>query len=242
MKCLNILLLILLFNNVLIVKSQIISNKTSSTLILTGQGNPILYGKNYKLTKEASQAYLKMKSAAKKEGLNLKIASSHRAFDRQVAIWNYKYSKNMEASMTPEENIKKITEYSTIPGTSRHHWGTEIDLIDAVPKVEGDVLLTTLFEENGPYASLNNWLKKNAHKYNFYLVYTNEESRTGFKYEPWHYSYVPQSKRFLKEFLDINIKELINSKKILGKEYLSEDFIEKYINEYVLGVSKKVIE
>ena len=35
--------------------------------------------------------------------------------------------------MDDEAAIDKIIEYSTLPGTSRHHWGTDIDIIDAGP-------------------------------------------------------------------------------------------------------------
>ena len=74
-----------------------------------------------------------MKQAAAEDGIQIKIVSSSRSFERQLAIWNAKYIQNEENGLDPIENIRKIIEYSTIPGTSRHHWGTELDLIDAEP-------------------------------------------------------------------------------------------------------------
>ena len=47
--------------------------------------------------------------------------------------------------MDDDAAIDKIIEYSTLPGTSRHHWGTDIDIIDAEPPEEGDVLLPKNF-------------------------------------------------------------------------------------------------
>ena len=80
----------------------------------------------------------------------------------------------------------------------------------------------------------------NSEKFGFYLTYTNDEQRKGFEYEPWHYSYKPISKNFLEEFKKNNISKLILDLDIMGKEYLTKEFIEKYINENILGVNKEL--
>ena len=209
-------------------------------LLLTGQGTPTLYGQGYDLIKEAADAYIKMKVAAAKDGFELKVVSSYRSFDRQLAIWNRKFEINSKEGMDPSENIKKITEYSTIPGTSRHHWGTEIDLISAQPKVDGDVLLANLFEGEGPYAALKSWMDANANSYGFFLAYPKDSLRKGFQYEPWHYSYKPKSKYFLKNYLTIDLKNIFLSHEILGKEIFDEKFIQEYKEEYILGISSKI--
>ena len=64
--------------------------------------------------------------------------------------------------MTDEQAIEKIIEYSTLPGTSRHHWGTDLDIIDADPPEEGDVLLPHKFHDNGPYNTLREWMETYA--------------------------------------------------------------------------------
>ncbi len=209
-------------------------------LLLTGQGTPTLYGQGYDLIKEAADAYIKMKVAAAKDGFELKVVSSYRSFDRQLAIWNRKFEINSKEGMDPLENIKKITEYSTIPGTSRHHWGTEIDLISAQPKVDGDVLLANLFEGEGPYAALKSWMDANANSYGFFLAYPKDSLRKGFQYEPWHYSYKPKSKYFLKNYLTIDLKNIFLSHEILGKEIFDEKFIQEYKEDYILGISSKI--
>ena len=70
--------------------------------------------------------------------------------------------------MTNEKAIAKIIEYSTLPGTSRHHWGTEIDIIDAGPPAEGDVLVSQKFHDQGPYDALRAWMETYAHDYGFF--------------------------------------------------------------------------
>lgn len=240
MNAYRIILFLFIINTSGVSIAQEKSLSKNEIILLTGQGTPTLYGQGYDLIKEAADAYIKMKVAAAKDGFELKVVSSYRSFDRQLAIWNRKFEINSKEGMDPLENIKKITEYSTIPGTSRHHWGTEIDLISAQPKVDGDVLLANLFEGEGPYAGLKSWMDANANLYGFFLAYPKDSLRKGFQYEPWHYSYKPKSKYFLKNYLTIDLKNIFLSHEILGKEIFDEKFIQEYKEEYILGISSKI--
>tara|TARA_B110000503_G_C7148615_1_gene414097 strand:- start:1074 stop:1802 length:729 start_codon:yes stop_codon:yes gene_type:complete len=240
MNAYRIILFLFIINTSGVSIAQEKSLSKNEILLLTGQGTPTLYGQGYDLIKEAADAYIKMKVAAAKDGFELKVVSSYRSFDRQLAIWNRKFEINSKEGMDPLENIKKITEYSTIPGTSRHHWGTEIDLISAQPKVDGDVLLANLFEGEGPYAALKSWMDANANSYGFFLAYPKDSLRKGFQYEPWHYSYKPKSKYFLKNYLTIDLKNIFLSHEILGKEIFNEKFIQEYKEDYILGISSKI--
>ena len=116
------------------------------------------------------------------------MVSGFRSYERQRAIWNGKYKANRQAGLSPEENIQKIIEYSTLPGTSRHHWGTEIDIIDGTVQSQGDVLLTEKFHEGGPYEPLRVWLEENTPLDLFVRIQTNSNA-AGFNCEPWHYGY-----------------------------------------------------
>ena len=240
MNAYRIILFLFIINTSGVSIAQEKSLSKNEIVLLTGQGTPTLYGQGYDLIKEAADAYIKMKVAAAKDGFELKVVSSYRSFDRQLAIWNRKFEINSKEGMDPLENIKKITEYSTIPGTSRHHWGTEIDLISAQPKVDGDVLLANLFEGEGPYATLKSWMDANANSYGFFLAYPKDSLRKGFQYEPWHYSYKPKSKYFLKNYLTIDLKNIFLSHEILGKEIFDEKFIQEYKEDYILGISSKI--
>ena len=240
MNAYRIILFLFIINTSGVSIAQERSLSKNEIILLTGQGTPTLYGQGYDLIKEAADAYIKMKVAAAKDGFQLKVVSSYRSFDKQLAIWNRKFEINSKEGMDPLENIKKITEYSTIPGTSRHHWGTEIDLISAQPKVDGDVLLANLFEGEGPYAALKSWMDANANSYGFFLAYPKDSLRKGFQYEPWHYSYKPKSKYFLKNYLTIDLKNIFLSHEILGKEIFDEKFIQEYKEDYILGISSKI--
>ncbi|MCM5663682.1 M15 family metallopeptidase [Galbibacter mesophilus] len=205
--------------------------------ILIGKGNPTLFGEGIGLQKEAYDAYLEMQKAAKKEGIDIKVVSGYRNFDRQKAIFERKYKAYTKDGLSPTEAINKIIEYSTIPGTSRHHWGTDMDIVDGSKNVSGSVLDPDKFHGNGPYCKLKEWLDKHANDYGFYLVYTDNPKRKGFKYEPWHFSYLPISKPMLKAYKKLDIITILKDDKLLGSEYLTEDFMEEYIKNNILDIN-----
>ena len=204
--------------------------------LLIGKGNPKLVGKNHALLIEANIALQKMTAGAKKEGISIKVVSSYRSFESQKSIWNRKFSKFKSEGINDAQAIVKIIEYSTLPGTSRHHWGTEIDIIDAIPQQEGDVLLPHKFHDNGPYNGLRKWMDTNANNYGFFLPYTQDLNRSGFKYEPWHYSFAPLSKPMLKKYMELDHAAMIVSKDLKGGDLLNQEFLENYIQSHVMGV------
>ena len=209
-----------------------------STLELLGKGNPHLTkGNNYLLRPEAAVAFEKMKEAALQDGIALKVVSSYRNYAHQNRIWERKYKRFRESGLSPTQSILKIIEYSTIPGTSRHHWGTDLDIIDGKPSVSGDVLVPAKFHGTGPFCAMKEWMDKNAHRFNFKLVYTDRPDRKGFKYEPWHYSYAPLSIQYLKEYQKLDIKSLLEKENLLGSTHFEEGFIPTYIAQNILDIN-----
>ena len=208
---------------------------------LIGKGSPKLFGDGFKLRKEAHDSFLNMKSEAINEDIDIQIVSSYRDFDHQKRIWNRKFKSFTKQGLSASGAIQKIIEYSTIPGTSRHHWGTDMDIIDGNPLQPENVLLTRHYESNGPYSKLKDWMDKNANSFGYYLVYTNNEKRKGFKYEPWHYSYKPLSDIYLKKFKQLDILKILSNEDIMGKENFSEEFIQGYIQHNILDINPKLL-
>lgn len=167
-----------------------------------------------------------MFNQAKTENINLKIISGTRNFYEQKSIWQRKWERYK--NLTPIKRAKKILEYSSMPSTSRHHWGTDIDLNN---------LNNSYFEKGGGKKEYN-WLVNNANRYGFYQVYTSKENgRKGYNMEKWHWSYMPLAKKYLK-FYNENIRiDDINGFK--GAELSKELDV---INSYVNGISKQLIE
>ena len=208
---------------------------------LMGKEDIELYGEGINLRKEAHDAFLAMKKAAQKDGIDLKIVSSFRSFSHQQRIFERKYENYTEEGMEPLDAIDKIIEYSTIPGTSRHHWGTDIDLIDGSKQVKGDVLVPEKFENDGPFSEFKNWMDANSKTFDYYLVYTDDPRRKGFKYEPWHYSYAPISIPMLTAFRGKNILQLLEREEFMGVEHFTTGFVKSYITDNILDINSDLL-
>lgn len=214
------------------------SQKIMDINIVTGINHNDLVGDSLKLETKTFFAFKKMEKAAKKDGIILKIVSAHRTFERQNLIWNKKYDKfTKEYSLSPEDAINEIIRFSTIPGTSRHHWGTDIDIIDGNFPDENNVLISKKYQEGGIFHDLKKWLSNNSEKYGFYLTYNDDPNRKGFEFEPWHYSYKPSSKRYLKVLLNSDLENIFKNKNLNGYQYFDKYFIDKYISEYIMDIN-----
>ena len=97
--------------------------------------------------------FLALSKAAAQADIELKIASGYRSFERQLLIWNNKFTgktaiKNAIgetvniSQLTDIEIIHAILLFSALPGTSRHHWGTDIDLNNFTNKPSGQIPVT----------------------------------------------------------------------------------------------------
>ena len=214
--------------------------KEYSEKVLIGKGDITFFGEGYQLQNEANEAFLEMRKAALTDGIDKEVVSSYRSYEHQKRIWTRKYKRFIAEGLSPKKTIRKIIEYSTIPGTSRHHWGTDVDIIDANAHRPQSVLQATHFEHGGVFVNLKKWMDAHANEFGFYLVYTNDENRKGFKYEPWHYSYKPISKKMLEQYQKIDIQKLLKKDELLGSDFFTDEFISDYINQNILDINPEL--
>ncbi len=209
---------------------------------LMGKADIELVGEGINLRPEAHEAFVRMKRAAYQDGIDISVVSSYRSYERQRSIFERKYIEFTDVDgMEPLAAIDKIIEYSTIPGTSRHHWGTDVDLIDASKPAEGDVLDPDKFLEGSPFADFLQWMQARSQDFGFYLVYTDNAKRRGFKYEPWHYSYAPLSIPMLSQFRGINLVRLMEKEDFLGAEHFTTGFLRTYFTDNILDINPDLI-
>jgi len=151
---------------------------------------------------QAAAALRALRAAAAREGIDLQAVSGFRDFGRQLAIWNGKFrgtralldesSRPLSAADLDEaQRVAAILVWTALPGASRHHWGSDCDVIDRAALEPGAAveLLAADFAPAGRYAPLANWLGAHAHEYGFFLPY--DRDRGGVQPEPWHLSYAP---------------------------------------------------
>ena len=140
------------------------------------------------LRKEALGALKLLAAAANEDGFQLEVISATRTWKHQKDIWNRKWSSAKYMGFEPLERATKILEYSSMPGSSRHHWGTDIDLN----------ALENAYFESGKGLALYEWLTTHASEYGFVQVYGDQTNgRTGYQEEKWHWSYWPMASKFL---------------------------------------------
>jgi len=183
------------------------------------------------LQTEVFEAFLEMAEAASKDDIHLQIISGTRTFDQQKEFWEYKIkaiSQNkFEKMSTFQKNkvIKHVLQFTAMPGTSRHHWGTEIDIVSSDP----------VFYQSQEGKELYKWMLRNAGDFGFRQVYNDNVSRSGHQAEPWHWSYyrltVPIYYCYLSKVTQSDIKGFV------GEEFAQEILV---INKYVTGINPDV--
>lgn len=184
------------------------------------------------LQKEVYAAFEGMHKAAAEVGISLQIRSATRNFDYQKGIWERKWTgmtlledkhNAMLKFPEPRERAKQILRFSAMPGSSRHHWGTEIDLN----------AFDNAWFATGEGLKLYTWLQNNAGKYGFCQPYTakGENRLTGYEEEKWHWSYLPLSKRYLEDAIAMIQNEEIRG--FLGSETSTEI---RVVEEYIGGI------
>lgn len=210
-----------------------INNIKPDKAFLTGKSsarNSQFKGNKYKLQSKVFDALEKMKTAALKKGVQIDVVSAYRGFNHQNSLWKNKYLKFRNSGLSTKQAVLKVIEYTAIPGTSRHHWGTEVDLRDYNKRNTPNLRS----QKNSKYEK---WMQENAHKFGFYLAYNNNKFRKGYKFESWHYTYRELSKPLLIEYLKLDLVNILKQENILGNTVFTEKFIQKYINEHVLGIN-----
>ena len=181
--------------------------------------------------------FLAMQQAALVDGIEIKLASSFRDFERQLLIWNNKFNgirpvfdksgKQVDLAVLDDwQKVQAILLYSAMPGTSRHHWGSDIDVYDnaAISKDYKLQLEPHEYEQGGPFEKLSNWLSNNAANYNFYRPYAKDKG--GVAPELWHLSHISVATSCLAQF-KLNADELLNllsRNEICGLEAIKENF------------------
>ena len=148
--------------------------------------------KAMELQPEVIEAFGKMRRAAAGAGIALTIISGRRNYEQQKVIWVNKWNKLQSRGIHGVDAVEHILRYSSMPGSSRHHWGTDIDINSLEPAY------FTTAKGTKELA----WLRANAHNYGFAEVYSPRTTgrSTGYQPEPWHWSYMPLASSYLTQY------------------------------------------
>ncbi|WP_182482127.1 DUF2785 domain-containing protein [Henriciella barbarensis] len=171
------------------------------------------------------EAYGRMREAAARDGVHLVILSAFRSFRHQRFIWENKWQDRHErlSGVSARDIALNIMRYSAMPGTSRHHWGTEVDL-NAFNNAYFDT------PEGRP---VYDWLQSHAAEYGFCEVYSARASgrRVGYEPERWHWSYIPTASRYLAAYVEADEAAPHG---FAGDEAVPDI---EWLSEFVLGIN-----
>ncbi len=201
-----------------------------TTLCITGQSNTHLTPiQQHQLHSDIVEDFLALQRGAKGAGFTLTIASSFRDFSRQALIWNNKFSGaravfNQQqqqvdlSSLSAIEKCVAIMLYSALPGASRHHWGTDLDVFDkaAVADDYSLQLSPNEYQHGGPFAPLSEWLDAHLTEFGFYRPYKADLG--GVAPELWHISHIKQSQLLSKLLTEQLLYDCISRSELLGKD------------------------
>jgi LAS superfamily LD-carboxypeptidase LdcB len=178
--------------------------------------------------------FLQLREAARDSGFDLRILSGFRSFHRQLSIWNRKAEGELPVldnqavpldieSLSKKELVFAILRWSALPGASRHHWGTELDVFDAAARPEGyEVqLVPEEVDPGGMFGPLHHWLDERMRasgSFGFFRPY--DRDRNGVAPERWHLSCAPVASAFetgltvpilrrTVEAADLHLKEVV---------------------------------
>lgn len=194
----------------------------------------------FRLHASVVPAWQAMVEAAAEDGIELQPVSTFRSYQQQAHIWQQKctgarpvYDQQQQLvdvqQLAGWQKLEAILLYSALPGCSRHHWGTELDLFDAASARINNYQPTldpTEYQPGGVFALAGEWLRTEAGRFDFFLPY--QHYRGGVAAEPWHLSYRPLAEQCLATFkladLDATIRQHPIAEQAIVLHYLPDIF------------------
>ncbi|WP_341675929.1 M15 family metallopeptidase [Niveibacterium sp. SC-1] len=168
-------------------------------------------GKRFFAHPQAGTAFLSLCEEAARAGILLEPVAAFRDFGAQARIWSDKWNGRRPlydaqggvreyAALDETERVAAILEWSALPGASRHHWGSEFDVIDAsaLPENYRLRLMPDEYAKGGVFEHLGEWLPQHISSRGFFRPY--DEERGGLHPEPWHLSFAAVAVPALAQF------------------------------------------
>jgi LAS superfamily LD-carboxypeptidase LdcB len=200
--------------------------------------------------RDAVEPFVRLRAAAAVEGFDLAIDSGFRSFERQLSIWNRKAGGQLAvldersrpldiARLDARELVFAILRWSALPGASRHHWGTDLDVYDraATPAGYEIQLIPSEVEGGGMFAPLHDWLDRRiagGTAFGFFRPY--DRDRQGVAPERWHVSYGPVASRCMRLLTVDLLREAVAGADLSLKDVVIENLSEIY-RRFVVNVN-----
>jgi LAS superfamily LD-carboxypeptidase LdcB len=202
--------------------------------------------------RDVVEPFEKLRAAARREGFDVRIESAFRGFDKQLGIWNRKaggLQAVLDSAAVPID-IKKLSErelvfailrWSALPGASRHHWGTDIDIFDEAARPKGYEVqeIPEEVDAGGMFGPLHQWLDERIAEgtaFGFFRPY--DRDRGGVAPERWHISYAPVSDGLLAQLTPAVLRETVRQADMRLKDVVL-DQLDAIYQRFVVNVNTR---
>ena len=223
---------------------------TENALLPYGLGTPDLVEiqEGYLVDTAITEDLNKLIECYRENGFELRLESAYRPFEKQLSIWNRKargelplLDENgipMQRPSGEEDLMHAILTWSALPGASRHHLGTDIDVVDALSCPPGYEVQLTPAECTGMFAKFHAFLDEifvSGKSFGFNRVFV--PGRGKIRPEGWHIAHIPASRRLLEQFSVKTLRDIYERTDIACKDALLKNLdalAEDYIYPYFL--------
>lgn len=155
-------------------KEYILKDEMELSLVGVGGGQ--------KLEQRSADAIKRLIADAKKEGMQIRITSSYRTYQKQVTLFKNKIRRLETQGYDHKQAVKEAGKVVAVPGTSEHQLGLTVDFVTGSYK-----RLDEGIRDTKEYK----WVEEHAWEYGYVIRYPSGKSDiTGIISEPWHLRYV----------------------------------------------------
>ena len=199
---------------------------------------------------DAVAPVLALQAAAREAGFELAVLSGFRGFERQLSIWNRKAAGELPvldsearpldlATLHDVALAFAILRWSALPGASRHHWGTDLDVYDAAARPPGyEVeLLPAEVDRGGMFAPMHEWLDERIARdaaWGFFRPY--DRDRGGVAPERWHLSHAPTAAAFQRRLAPALLREALGNAEMWLRDAVLDN-LDRIFDRFVMNVN-----
>ena len=226
---------------------EVLTGRSEAHLFVPGESTPF----QRSIHQDVVEDFLRLRDDAAEKGFDLRIFSGFRSFDAQLKIWNRKARGELAVldsqavpmdigTLTPDELVMAILRWSALPGASRHHWGTDIDVFDEAARpgnYEVD-LIPAEVNSGGMFGPLHEWLDARmaaGKSYGFFRPY--DRDRGGVAPERWHLSHAPTARALEAHHTVSAIRDALISADMELKDVVLDRLNEIY-ERFVINVAR----
>ena len=155
-------------------------------------------------------------SEAEKNGFRFTLVSGYRSIAYQKNLFDQSVQRHRDAGYSLEQAQTMTLSYSQMPGSSEHHTGLAVDIIDTAFLNDRQ----DLYDDVDQLIS-QQWLINHAVDYGFILRYPKTKVNwTGINYEPWHFRFVGQENAIYMTKNGLSLEEYIEDLTTNSKSHL----------------------